>query len=70
MTGEISLKGNILPIGGLREKTIGAYNSKVDKIFIPKENEKDLDDIPEEIKDNIKIVLVEKYDEIFKQLFK
>ena len=70
MTGEISLKGNILPIGGLREKTIGAYNSKVEKIFIPKENEKDLEDIPEEIKDNIKIELVEKYDEIFNQLFK
>ena len=70
MTGEISLKGNVLPIGGLREKTIGAYNAKVEKIFIPKENEKDIEDIPNEIKDNIKIVLVSKYEEIYKQIFK
>ena len=70
MTGEISLKGNILPIGGIKEKAIGAYNSEVTKIFIPKENEKDLEDIPIEIKDNLKIILVSKYEEIYKQLFK
>ena len=70
MTGEITLKGNVMPIGGLREKTIGAYNSGVKKIFIPKENEKDLDDIPEEIKDKIKIILVSNYEEIYKQIFK
>ena len=70
MTGEITLKGNILPIGGLREKAIGAYNSKVTKIFIPKENEKDLEDIPVEIKDNLKIIFVEKYEDIYKQIFK
>lgn len=69
MTGEISLKGNILPIGGLKEKAIGAYNSEVNKIYIPKENEKDLEDIPSEIKDNLKIILVSKYEEIYKQLF-
>ena len=70
MTGEITLKGNVLPIGGLREKAIGAYNSKVTKIIIPKENEKDLEDIPNEIKDNLKIILVDKYDEVYKQIFK
>ena len=70
MTGEITLKGNVLPIGGLREKAIGAYNSKVTKIIIPKENEKDLEDIPKEIKDNLKIILVEKYDDVYKQIFK
>ena len=70
MTGEITLKGNILPIGGLKEKAIGAYNSEVTKIFVPKENEKDLEDIPSEIRDNIKIFLVSKYDEIYKQIFK
>ena len=69
MTGEMSLKGNILPIGGLKEKAIGAYNSEVNKIYIPKENEKDLEDIPNEIKDNLKIILVSKYEEIYKQLF-
>ncbi len=70
MTGEITLKGTVLPIGGLREKAIGAYNAKVNKIFIPKENEKDLEDIPSEIKDNLKIIFVENYDEVYKQLFK
>ena len=70
MTGEITLKGNILPIGGLKEKAIGAYNSEVTKIFVPKDNEKDLEDIPSEIRDNIKIFLVSKYDEIYKQIFK
>ena len=70
MTGEITLKGNILPIGGLKEKAIGAYNSEVTKIFVPKENEKDLEDIPDEIKNNLKIILVSKYEEIYKQLFK
>ena len=70
MTGEITLKGNVLPIGGLREKAIGAYNSKVNKIYIPKENEKDLEDIPVEIKDNLKIILVDRYDDVFNQIFK
>ena len=70
MTGEMTLKGNILPIGGLKEKAIGAYNSEVTKIFVPKENEKDLEDIPEEIKNNIKIILVSTYEEIYKHLFK
>ena len=70
MTGEISLKGNILEIGGLKEKTIGAYNSNIKKIFVPKSNEKDLEELPKEIKDNIKIYLVDNYKEIYKELFK
>ena len=70
MTGEISLMGNVLEIGGLKEKTIGAYNSNVKKIFIPKANEKDLEELPKEIKDNIKIYLVDNYKEIYKELFK
>lgn len=70
MTGEITLMGNVLEIGGLKEKTIGAYNSNVKKIFIPKANEKDLEELPKEIKDNIKIYLVDNYKEIYKELFK
>ena len=54
----------------MREKAIGAYNAFIDKIFVPKENEKDIDDIPEEVKDKIRIIFVSKYDEIYKQLFK
>lgn len=70
MTGEITLMGNVLEIGGLKEKTIGAYNSNVKKIFIPKANEKDLEELPKEVKDNIKIILVDNYKEIYKELFK
>ena len=69
MTGEITLMGNVLKIGGLKEKTIGAYNSLVDTIFIPKENEKDLEEIPEEIKDKVKIVLVDNYIDVYNNFF-
>ena len=70
MTGEITLMGSILEIGGLKEKTIGAYNSNVKKIFIPKANEKDLEELPKEITENIKIYLVDNYKDIYKELFK
>ena len=69
MTGEMTLKGKILKIGGLREKIISAYNSGVTKIFIPKDNESDMDLIPDEIKNNINIILVNNYSEIYKELF-
>ena len=69
MTGEITLMGNILKIGGLKEKTIGAYNSNINTIFIPKENEKDLEDIPKEIKNKIKIELVDNYIDVYKKFF-
>ncbi len=68
MTGEITLTGRVLPIGGLKEKVIGAYRARVNKIFIPRENEKDLKDIPEEIKDNIEFILVDNYLDIFKNI--
>jgi len=70
MTGEISLRGDILKIGGLKEKIVGAYNDGVKKIFVPYTNNCDLDEIPKEIKDDIKIVLVKTYKDIFDALFK
>ena len=69
MTGEITLRGRVLPIGGLKEKVIGAHRAGIKKIFIPYENEKDLDEIPEEIKNDIKFILVKNYKQIFKELF-
>ena len=69
MTGEITLRGRVLPIGGLKEKVIGAHRAGIKKIFIPYENEKDLDEIPEEIKNDIKFILVKNYQQIFKELF-
>lgn len=68
MTGEITLTGRVLPIGGLKEKVIGAYRAMVNKIFIPRENEKDLKEIPDEVKDKIEFILVDNYMDIFKEL--
>ncbi len=70
MTGEISLRGNVMPIGGLKEKSISAYRSGLKTIFIPKENTKDLVDIPTEVKNNLEIIPVEHYKEIFEYIFK
>ncbi len=69
MTGEISLKGDVLKVGGLKEKIIGAYNDGVKKIFIPYTNACDLSEIPKVIKDKVKIILVKNYKEIFNAIF-
>lgn len=69
MTGEISLTGKVLPIGGLKEKTIGGYRAGVKTFFIPKKNENDIEDIPSEIKKDINIVLVENYIDIYNEIF-
>ena len=58
MTGELSLTGQVLPIGGLREKTVAAKRNKIKTIIIPKANERDLDDIPEIVKQGIKFIPV------------
>ncbi len=70
MTGEISLKGKVLKVGGLREKITGAYNKGVKKIFIPFDNKNDIDELPDEIKNNIKFYFVKDYKEVFDVLFK
>ncbi|MDO5393087.1 MAG: endopeptidase La [Mycoplasmatota bacterium] len=70
MTGEITLRGRVLGIGGLKEKVIGAHRAGIKKIFIPEENKKDLDEIPTDVKDNIKFITVKNYKDIYKSLFK
>ena len=70
MTGEITLNGNILAIGGLKEKLISAFNSGIKTVFLPKENQIDENEIPEDVKKEIKIIYVENYIEIFNYLFK
>ncbi len=67
MTGEITLRGRVLPIGGLKEKMIAAHRGGIDTILVPKENEKDLKEIPPQIKKNLKIILVEHMDEVLSQ---
>jgi len=70
MTGEITLRGKVLEIGGLKEKVIGAHRAGMKKIFLPKDNEKDLDEIPEEVKKDIKFYFITNYKEIYKTIFK
>ncbi|PIU49821.1 MAG: endopeptidase La [Desulfobacterales bacterium CG07_land_8_20_14_0_80_52_14] len=67
MTGEITLRGRILPIGGLKEKILAAHRGGIKKVIIPKENEKDLRDIPKTISKQIDIVLAEHMDEVLPQ---
>jgi ATP-dependent Lon protease len=58
MTGEVTLRGNVLAIGGLKEKSLAAHRSGIETIIIPKDNVKDLDDIPQEVKDSITFIPV------------
>ena len=64
MTGEITLRGRVLPIGGLKEKILAAHRGGIRKVVIPKENEKDLKDIPQSISKQMEITLVEHMDEV------
>jgi ATP-dependent Lon protease len=67
MTGEITLRGRVLPIGGLKEKLIAAHRGGIDTVLIPKENEKDLKDLPDVIKKNIRLVPVTHMDEVLRE---
>ncbi len=69
MTGEMSLRGDVLPIGGLKEKLIGAYNEKIKTVFIPKKNHNDLKEIPDFLTENLQIIEVSHYQEIYEYLF-
>ena len=64
MTGEITLRGRVLAIGGLKEKILAAHRTGIRKVLIPKENEKDIKDIPASIQKQVEIVLVEHMDEV------
>ena len=70
MTGEVTLNGDILAVGGIKEKIIGAYNNDVKTIYLPFNNKNDLSDIPGNIKEQINIKLVKNYCEIYEELFK
>ena len=69
MTGEVTLRGDILPIGGLKEKLIAASQNNINIVFIPKDNIKDLEDIDVELQEKIKIIPVSNYMEIYKKIF-
>ncbi|PPE05207.1 endopeptidase La [Williamsoniiplasma lucivorax] len=69
MTGEITLRGIVLPIGGLREKSISAARSGLKKILVPMKNMKDLDDVPDEVKAILEIKGIERYEQTFEDVF-
>lgn len=66
MTGEVTLRGNVLPIGGLKEKSLAAYRSGITTILIPKENVRDLDEIPQEVKDAVEFIPVSTVKQVLK----
>lgn len=70
MTGEITLRGKILPVGGLKEKLISAVTNGITTVYLPLELSRELALLPNEVKDKLDIILVEDYDEVYKRLFK
>ena len=64
MTGEVTLRGRVLPIGGLKEKVLAAHRERIKTVIIPKENEKDLKDIPREVLNDLKVILVDHVDQV------
>jgi ATP-dependent Lon protease len=66
MTGEITLRGKVLPVGGIKDKALAAYRAGITEMILPKENEKDLEELPAEVRDVIEIHLVESMDEVLR----
>ena len=65
MTGEITLRGNVLPIGGVKEKLLAARRAKIKTVVLPEPNRRDLEDLPQEVRDDLKFVFVEHVREVF-----
>ncbi|MFO7460790.1 MAG: endopeptidase La [Desulfatiglandales bacterium] len=63
MTGEVTLRGRVLPVGGIKMKLLAAHRAGLKTVLLPKRNERDLDDLPQEVRDELKIVMVERIDE-------
>jgi len=68
-TGEISLKGDVLKVGGIKEKLVSTYNSGIKRVYIPKGNERDLSSVPKKILDNLEIIPVSVFTEVYKDIF-
>ncbi|MBI5681251.1 MAG: endopeptidase La [Methanobacterium sp.] len=67
MTGEISLRGAVLPVGGIKEKVIAAHRAGIKRVILPKDNKKDLDDIPEDVKDELEFIFAETVEDVIKE---
>jgi ATP-dependent Lon protease len=66
MTGEITLRGNVLPVGGIKEKLLAAHRAGIKRVILPERNAKDLVELPDEVRNSMDIVLVKKVDETLK----
>ena len=66
MTGEITLRGKVLPVGGIKDKVLAAYRGGITEVILPKENEKDLEEIPAEVRESMEFHLVESMDEVLR----
>jgi len=67
LTGEVTLRGRVLPVGGIKMKLLAAHRAGLKKVILPKRNEKDLEELPDEVRDDMRIVLVEKIDEALEE---
>jgi len=63
MTGEITLRGRVMPVGGIKEKVLAAHRAGIDTVILPQRNRKDLEDVPEEIRSSMRFVFIETMDE-------
>jgi ATP-dependent Lon protease len=69
MTGEVTLRGRVLPIGGVKEKVLAAKRAGIDHVILPKRNEKDIDDVPEKARNEMTFHFVETLDDVFELAF-
>lgn len=69
MTGEISLRGKILPVGGIKEKVLAAKRAGVDTVILPADNRKDFDDLPDLVKQDVTVHFAETYDDVYRIAF-
>ena len=65
MTGEITLRGNVLPIGGVKEKLLAARRARVKRVILPESNRRDLEDLPQEVRDDLKFIFVDNVRQVF-----
>jgi ATP-dependent Lon protease len=69
MTGEITLRGKVLPIGGVKEKVLAAFRARIERVILPRRNEADLEDVPGEVKERIRFFLADSADDVLEAAF-
>jgi ATP-dependent Lon protease len=67
MTGEISLRGLVLPVGGIKEKTVAAHRAGIRKVLLPARNRKDLEDVPKSVREDVEFVFCERVDDVIRE---